>query len=173
MENKKAEHLNRKKKESQSLRWWEKPIQELNATQLNELKVNLQHLKQVFTKHMENMILQQTSVVQYATTTAPPINNYNISLPPPVPAPVPLNTFNYNNTNDMMMLPQPPIQPSPEFFNGGMFSESTFNSSVNTLLPPTGMVMQSEPVQNFQPIGHFPPQHGLPDFSAGFNNGFQ
>ncbi|XP_048231864.1 agamous-like MADS-box protein AGL62 [Ricinus communis] len=71
MEKKRGEELDRIRKASQAQHWWESPIEELDLTQLKQLKASLEMLRQNVGKQAEQLLFQATNSHQfYAPTTS-------------------------------------------------------------------------------------------------------
>ncbi|KAF9679033.1 hypothetical protein SADUNF_Sadunf07G0098000 [Salix dunnii] len=61
MEKKRGEELDNLRKASQSQNWWDKPIQELDLAQLEQLKAGLLNLKQNLARQAEQVLLQNSA----------------------------------------------------------------------------------------------------------------
>ena len=61
MEKKRGEELDSLRKASQSQNWWDKPIQELDLAQLEQLKAALLNLKQNLARQAEQLLLQNSA----------------------------------------------------------------------------------------------------------------
>lgn len=122
VEKKRGEELDRMRKASQSRNWWEKPIQELNLAQLQQLRASLQDLKQDVTRHAKQILIQNSAPQPFIAANPGTSGNH---------------LFDTRNTGFISNMAVPPFNTnmSGTPFNTNM-TASPFNAS--SAMPPFG-----------------------------------
>ncbi|GKV24353.1 hypothetical protein SLEP1_g33975 [Rubroshorea leprosula] len=106
------------RKASQSQCWWENPIDQLNLTQLEQLRQALEELKKNVAKQADKLLIQNT---------APP--------PPPPPPMQPQQQQQFYMGNPSTCPGVLPYDPSKNMVNNVGFNP---NMNMNHLMPPPG-----------------------------------
>ncbi|GLT96994.1 hypothetical protein SLE2022_145820 [Rubroshorea leprosula] len=116
-ERKRGEELNQMRKASQSQCWWENPIDQLNLTQLEQLRQALEELKKNVAKQADKLLIQNTA-------------------PPPPPPPMqPHQQQQFYMGNPSTCPGVLPYDPNKNMVNNVGFNP---NMNMNHMMPPPG-----------------------------------
>ncbi|GLT85871.1 hypothetical protein SLE2022_040440 [Rubroshorea leprosula] len=120
-ERKRAEDLNQMRKASQN--WWEAPVEQLNLTQLQQLRQALQELKKNVTNQAEEVLLQSTA--------PPPPQPQQPPMPPQQQQQFYMGSSSAGPAGGVL-----PYDPNKNMVNNVGFNP---NMNMNHMMPPQGI----------------------------------